>query len=81
MCEQLELNLFPGVPWNGRSPRVLTRGHLGLILKAKLGGESRFFADANQLELFERGARKARSPLSEGASPLLPLPPLTSRGQ
>ncbi len=31
--EQLELDLFPGEPWDGKSPRALTRGRLLFILK------------------------------------------------
>ncbi len=31
--EQLELDLFPGIPWNGRSPRGLTRPHYSVFLR------------------------------------------------
>ncbi len=34
-CEQMELDLFRGQPWAGRSPRGLTRVALGLIFKAE----------------------------------------------
>ncbi len=34
--EQFELDLFPGVPWGGRSPRGLTRVQISLSLRREL---------------------------------------------
>ena len=48
---QLELDLFPGVPWNGRCPRVLTRGVLGLFLRPEPPRHEVFF-DPEQLEFW-----------------------------
>jgi len=73
---QLELDLFPGEPWNGRSPRVLTRVGLGLIFTARADG-ARVILDPRQLELFpRRRQRKAyRRPAPSRTAPsLLPLP-------
>ncbi len=72
--EQLTLALdYGGVPWYGASPRVLTRAHLGVILKAGAGEkDDRFFFDPDQFELFPVVKRKP--PPSEGAPTLIPLP-------
>ncbi len=73
-AEQLELRLSPGVPWDGRSPRGLTRGAMGVILKAGAGGHEPV-ADPLQLELFVRpiGTRRKRRK-APSAVPLIPLP-------
>ena len=75
--DQLLLDLFPGAPWAGRCPRVLTRARLGLIFKPR-GQEARAGSDPTQL-LFWPVASKAhekRGPAKGGAPLLLPLAPL-----
>ncbi len=47
--DQLLLELFKGVPWDGRSPRALTRVGLGVILKAR-APEPRGVASEAELE-------------------------------
>ncbi len=73
MIARLELGLYPGVPWDGRSPRVLTRARLGVILNPR-GGEKheRFFVDPCQLEMF-REAITPPTPIWGGSPSLLPL--------
>ncbi len=75
--EQLELELFVNEPWKGRSPRALTRGHLGIILKPQGVRARVLFCDREQLELFPlvgRSARITRRAASPSAPTLLPLP-------
>ncbi len=50
--EQLELRLFEGEPWSGRSPRALTKARLGLFLNREGEKHERFFADPDQLAFF-----------------------------
>ena len=72
---QLEFDLFPGVPWQGRSPRVLTRGYLGVIFNQRGEKHERLFRDPNQLELWPTEQKaKARRAEAPSASTLLPLP-------
>jgi len=47
------------LPWQGRSPRVLTRAHLGLILQPEAQKDDRFFVDPNQCDLFPVGMTNA----------------------
>ncbi len=70
---QLSLRLFPGEPWEGRSPRGLTRVGLGLILKAQAVKSASDFRDPLQLDLFPR-RRQRTSYQSRTAPLLLPLP-------
>ena len=49
---QTELQLFPGEPWGGRSPRALTRARSGFIFKPQGVKDERFFVDPLQLDLF-----------------------------
>jgi len=70
--EQLELELFPGEPWSGRSPRVLTRGHLGFIFTARAEG-ARVILDPLQLDLFPRRRQRLKF-RARSAPTLLPLP-------
>jgi len=72
--DQLELDLFRGVPWNGHSPRGLTRGHLAVILKARAEGSVSVFVDREQLLLWPELEVKARRHASPSAPLLLPLP-------
>ncbi len=48
---QLELNLFPGEPWGGRSPRALTKGSNALFLRPEPPSHEVGYADPDQLEL------------------------------
>ena len=62
------------IPWDGRSPRALTRVGLSLIFKAQAAkSTSDFSIDPGQYDLF-RAAIKGR-PQYGGAPSLLPLPP------
>ena len=69
---QLVLDLFDGLPWGGRSPRVLTRGHLGLIFKAQ-ADRARVIPDRMQLDLFP-ATETAFKKRGRSAPTLLPLP-------
>ncbi len=72
---QLELDLFPEVPWNGHSPRALTRRHIPLFLRQKPPSHEVFF-DPEQLELWpESLATQREGPprISEGAPLLVDL--------
>ena len=75
--DQLQL-VFEGeeivrVPWDGRSPRALTRVGLSLIFKAQAAkSTSDFSIDPDQYDLF--GDAKTGPPRYEGAPSLLPLP-------
>jgi len=64
------------VPWDGRSPRVLTKAYARYILKAQGGGRE---VDPRQFEMFEMfgrvPVREKRAPgLLTGAPSLRPLP-------
>ncbi len=76
--EQLTLRLFEGEPWDGRSPRGLTRGHLGVIFNPRGEKEhERIRADLNQLWLGlpkEHPEKRAHWAPSVGAPLLIPLP-------
>ncbi len=78
--EQLELGLFRGEPWEGRSPRGLTRGHLGVILKPEAAKSTSAIRDPLQVNLFERRLAQGkgvegRRPEAPCAPTLLPLKP------
>jgi len=63
------------LPWRGRSPRALTRGHLGIIFTARAGGARAELNDPLQGELFEAQAHNAKRRASYAGAPcLLPLP-------
>ncbi len=72
----LQLDLFRDasrVPWEGRSPRSLTRVAKALFLSHKAQKRERFFVDPYQIDLF--GAGSERLPrVSGGAPSLVPLP-------
>ena len=74
--DQLELNLFPQLPWGGRSPRALTRIHKVLSLKPEAQGRE-VEMDPRQLDLFRLAEwpvqRKTRRRYG-GAPTLLRLP-------
>ncbi len=69
--KQLELELWQGEPWEGRSPRVLTKGFIPLFLRRKPQKDERFFVDPCQMDLFH--AAKTGPPPSVGAPLLIPL--------
>ena len=52
--EQLDLwqAELDALPWQGRSPRSLTRGGIALFLRRELEKDDRFFVDPNQADLF-----------------------------
>jgi len=73
--DQFALDLFPGVPWDGRSPRGLTRARSALSLKRERQGHG-VHLDPAQLDFFRRqsqATKRKRPPPAEGASLLLPL--------
>jgi len=71
-----QLCLFEGglavlrLPWNGRSPRALTRGHRRFILKAQADKSMGDFVDPAQGDLWPEWTE---GPFYEGA-PLLLVP-------
>jgi len=70
---QLSLRLEWGrEPWEGRSPRGLTRASKALFLRREPQKDDRFFVDPDQYDLF-RAAIPGR-PQYGGAPSLLPLP-------
>ncbi len=72
--DQLRLDLFREVPWDGRSPRGLTRVQIGLFFKRELPEAVRFHADPAQYDLWpveRRVQRKEPRAASPGASLLL----------
>ena len=73
VSDQLNLPLFEGVPWEGQSPRALTRARKALFLRPEPPRHEVFF-DPEQLELWpvHRGHKDRRAPLIlRGASLLL----------
>ncbi len=75
--DQFDLDLFPGVPWNGRSPRGLTRVGIGLFLRPEPPRhELMDERDPRQFDLWRRMGhteKKASRGTSRGAPSLLPL--------
>ncbi len=74
---QLELDLFPGVPWGGRSPRGLTRVKYSLFLRQKPPGHE-VYVDPSQLEMWPvsvQATKRKKAPIgsADGAPSLLPL--------
>ena len=67
---QLQLDLFPGVPWSGRSPRFLTRCSEALFLRREPQKDDRNRIDPDQMDLFHAAITPPRKP-SEGAPLLL----------
>ena len=66
-----QLNLFEDwvpLPWDGRSPRSLTRGAKALFLRRKPQKADRFFVDPDQLEVF---GRRKKAPWGYQGAPLL----------
>ena len=59
-------------PWQGQSPRALTRGSKVLFLRREPQKADRFFVDPDQYDLF-RAVRKGPHQY-DGAPSLLPLP-------
>ncbi len=58
------------IPWDGRSPRALTRAALSSIFKAQAVKSTSDLVLSNQIEMF---SLTAKGPLYEGASLLLPF--------
>jgi len=72
--DQLQLGLFPGEPWDGISPRVLTRGHLGLIFKPEGQARVKTFVDPLQYDFFDGDSAPLLRRVAPSAVTLLPLP-------
>ena len=74
-----QLELWPllrtredALPWGGKSPRVLTASYARSILKAQAAKKlSGTVCDPYQVDMF---VQPQRSPVYDGASPLIPLP-------
>jgi len=56
------------VPWDGRSPRSLTRARLALFLRREPQKDERFFVDPCQRDLFRAAIQ---GPPRYGGAPLL----------
>jgi len=70
--DQLRLALFTDEPWDGQSPRALTRVGLGFILKAEAAPPRGPFHDPEQLELWPVDKpHRERGPVYDGAPLLL----------
>jgi len=73
--EQYVLDLFKGVPWDGRSPRVLTRGRSALFLRREPPSHA-VYVDPEQLDFWRRrsqATQRKKPPPTVGAPSLLPL--------
>ncbi len=79
---QLNLDLFRGIPWDGLSPRVLTRGFIPLFLRRKPPSHEVFF-DREQLEIWpaEWPPRMKRPRVSSPGASLLLEPYQKRRGE
>ena len=65
--------IFPGTPWDGRSPRALTRAWCGFIFKPRgAKSVSDFTIDLAQVDMFPEDFESPR--VYSGAPSLLPLP-------
>ena len=75
MTSVRQLDLWPEwlarLPWNGRSPRALTRSAMALFLRRKPQKADRFFVDPEQYDMFP--AAKTGPPQYGGAPLLVPL--------
>ena len=72
----MQYDLFEDVerlPWQGRSPRFLTKAAKLLFLERERGEQERFFVDPNQYDCFRRRCRKKAPRVSRGAPLLVPL--------
>ncbi len=70
--EQLEFRLFDSEPWDGRSPRALTKARKALFLRQKPPSHEVFF-DPEQLEFWPEtlATQKDAPPVRYGGAPLL----------
>ncbi len=81
--DQLRLDLFAAEPWDGQSPRVLTRTFGRLFLRQKPPSHEVFFVDPDQYDLWRpigHPEEKAPPSSSGGALSLLPLKKGVSHG-
>ncbi len=73
--DQLRLDLFKGVPWDGRNPRGLTRVQILLSSRREPPGHV-VYPDSEQLEIWPesvKATRRERPRQAAGAPSLLPL--------
>jgi len=69
IASQLSLQLgLSRLPWEGKSPRSLTRGAIALFLRREPQKDDRFFVDPNQYDLFRAAITGRRQ---YGGAPLL----------
>ncbi len=80
--DQFELLLFPGVPWQGRSPRSLTRVRTALFLRQEPPGHV-VSRDPMQLEMWPVSGRPhgKKAPERRSGAPLLLDVKRTRRGR
>ncbi len=79
--DQLELDLFPGEPWNGQAPRALTKSRTALFLRPEPHRHEVFF-DADQLELWPvHVPHRKKSPRRSTAGASLLLEPFFRGGK
>ena len=78
----IQLDLLEDVvalPWNGRSPRSLTRAAKASFLRREPQKDERFFVDPEQYDMFRR--RKRKAPPLRGGAPLLKEPGWLKEGR
>jgi len=66
--EWLSLGVGHSLPWGGRSPRALTRGHRRITLKAQAEKSVSDFVDPDQLDLW---LKVKKAPWKYQGAPLL----------
>ncbi len=74
--DQLRLELFVGVPWDGRSPRALTKGSTALSLRREPVRAHEVFVDPEQYDLWPlevSGPITIEGPLRKDVSEGAPL--------
>ena len=78
---ELELDLFAGEPWRGRSPRGLTRVRISLFLRREPPSHE-VYLDPAQLDFWRRGSKATTKKNAPGKQPGAPsLLPLRNRSR
>ena len=72
ISDQFELDLFPGVPWGGCSPRALTRVQISLSLRQEPPSHE-VYLDSAQLDFWPGGSRATKRKKAMGKQPSAPL--------